>query len=91
MDQIGGEGQFLALKQPFIVGRHPDETSLNSWMRAQGWCPWQPPTDLALFQDLTWRRDDFLATDVRPENALVAEADGQIRAIDFIMGKVPTQ
>jgi hypothetical protein len=35
----------------------------------------------------TWRNDGWVATDVRPENALIAESDGQIRAIDFILGK----
>ena len=27
------------------------------------------------------------ATDVRPENALVADADGSLTAIDFIVGR----
>ena len=35
----------------------------------------------------TWQKDRWMATDVRPENALIAESDGQIRAIDFILGK----
>ena len=34
---------------------------------------------------LTWKKDSFLATDVRPENALVAEATGMIHPIDFIV------
>ena len=33
----------------------------------------------------TWRRGDVIATDVRPENAILAEADGQIYPFDFIL------
>ncbi len=34
---------------------------------------------------VTWRREDVLATDVRPENAILAESDGQIYSFDFIL------
>jgi hypothetical protein len=77
---------FWRLKQPFILGSHPDTPTLESWMIDEGWKRWAPPTDLAMIQNQTWRRDRFIATDVRPENALIAESDGMIRAIDFIMG-----
>jgi len=87
LDQIGGAGDFLVLKQPFIAGFHPDEPSLHQWMHSQGWEPWSPPTDLAMIANLSWRKGPWIATDVRPENALVAEVDGQIRAIDFIVGR----
>jgi hypothetical protein len=40
-----------------------------------------------MIANLSWRKGPWIATDVRPENALVAEADGIIRAIDFIIGK----
>jgi hypothetical protein len=36
LDQVGSKGEFLVLKQPFILGHHPDEASLHEWMRAQG-------------------------------------------------------
>ena len=89
LDQAGARGEFLALRQPFILGSHPDVSTLEAWMNDQGWARWQPPTDLAMIQTQTWRRDRFIATDVRPENALVAECDGSIHAIDFIMGRLP--
>ncbi|GEP43652.1 hypothetical protein BGE01nite_29430 [Brevifollis gellanilyticus] len=88
LDQIGSAGDFLVLKQPFIAGSHPDESTLHQWMHAQGWEHWSPTSDLAMIANLTWRKGPWIATDVRPENALVAEADGMIRAIDFIIGKV---
>lgn len=88
LDQIGTAGDFLVLRQPFIAGCHPDESTLARWMTDQGWTRWSPPTDLAMIANLTWRKDHWIATDVRPENALIAEADGSIRAIDFIIGHV---
>ena len=87
LDQIGSTGDFLVLRQPFIAGFHPDEFTLHRWMRDQGWECWSPPSDLAMIVHQTWRKDGWVATDVRPENALIAESDGQIRAIDFILGK----
>jgi|GEM_PF-1667318 len=88
LDQIGEAGDFLVLRQPFIAGFHPDELSLHQWMMDRGWRPCSLPTDLAMIANLTWRKDDWLATDVRPENALIAEADSGIYAIDFIVGQV---
>lgn len=88
LDQVGSEGDFLVLRQPFIAGCHPDEASLDEWMTDKGWVRWSPPTDLAMIANLTWRRDEWIATDVRPENALLAEADGRIHAIDFIIGRI---
>ena len=41
-----------------------------------------------MLRDLTWIRGEDIATDVRPENALIAEVDDRIYAIDFIMGKL---
>lgn len=88
LDQVGGDGEFLVLKQPFIAGYHPDEFTLHQWMSECGWKLCSLPTDLAMIANLTWRKDNWLATDVRPENALVAEADNSIRAIDFIIGRI---
>lgn len=88
LDQVGTAGDFLVLRQPFIEGCHPDEPSLSRWMTERGWSRWSPPTELDMIANLTWRRDEWIATDVRPENALLAEADGVIRAIDFIVGRV---
>lgn len=87
LDQIGSAGDFLVSKQPFIAGFHPDEPSLHQWMHSQGWERWSAASDLAMIANLSWRKSPWIATDVRPENALVAEADGKIRAIDFIVGK----
>lgn len=88
LDQVGTAGDLLVLRQPFIEGCHPDESSLSRWMTDRGWSRWSPPTDLDMIANLTWRRNEWIATDVRPENALVAETDGVIRAIDFIVGRV---
>ncbi|MES2919946.1 MAG: hypothetical protein V4819_00250 [Verrucomicrobiota bacterium] len=38
-----------------------------------------------LGRPLTWRRRDVTSTDVRMENALLAESDGQIHPFDFIL------
>lgn len=62
---------------------------LHEWMAGQGWTPLSPPADLVILRDLTWRRGDLIATDVRPEKALVSGADGGLMAIDFILGKMP--
>ncbi len=89
LDQIGAQGRFLALRQPFILGRHPEERILHEWMADQGWTRLSPPADLVMLRDLTWRRGDCIATDVRPENALVSDTDGGLTAIDFILGQIP--
>ena len=34
---------------------------------------------------LSWRRGDVTATDVRPENAILAESDGRIYRLGFIL------
>jgi hypothetical protein len=88
LDQVGTAGDFLVLRQPFIEGGHPDEPPLSRWMTEQGWTRWSPPTELDMIANLTWRRYEWIATDVRPENTLLAEAGGVIRAIDFIVGRV---
>jgi len=89
--QIGSPADFAARLDGAQVGAELLEIfreSLDQWMMGQGWVRWSPPTDLAMIANLTWRRDEWIATDVRPENALLAEADGRIHAIDFIIGRI---
>lgn len=88
LDFIGSRGDFLTLSQPFFVGHRPDEAELADWMHENGWEPWEPPTDQDTVLRHTWRRDDFAATDVLPRNAIATEADGRIRAIDFIVTRL---
>lgn len=76
---------FLAFGQPFIVGRHPTVAELSDYMQSLGWVPHQEPCSGETLELLTWKKDSFLATDVRPENALVAEATEMIHPIDFIV------
>lgn len=83
LDALGTEADFVTLSQPFYVGRRPCEDELEEWMKACGWEPWSPPTDQATVAQHTWRRDDFVATDVVTRNAIVAEADERLRAIDL--------
>jgi hypothetical protein len=80
--------RFAWFEECFQSGEHPDELRLHEWMHAHGWTPWLPPTDLAMIQMQSWRRGEFIATDVRPENALVAESDQGIRPIDFIVARI---
>jgi hypothetical protein len=85
LDTLGTEADFLTLSQPFLVGRRPCEDELEGWMKATGWEPWSPPTDQATVNLHTWRRGNYVATDVLPRNAIVTEADNRLRAIDFIV------
>lgn len=54
-------------------------------MAKRGWDPFAPPTRLDMLATQTWRRGAVIASDVRPENAILAEADGQIYPFDFIL------
>ncbi len=54
-------------------------------MQREGWQPESPPTRLDMLATLTWRRGHVVATDVRPENAILAEVDGEIYPFDFIL------
>lgn len=85
IDCLGEAGDFLLLRQPFILGEHPTVDDLHAWMRGQGWAHCQPQSEASVIRDLTWRRGSCSATDVRPENALMASSDGELRAIDFIV------
>ena len=88
IEAIGEAQDFLLLRQPFIVGEHPTEDQLHDWMREHGWRKISPPADLQVIRDLTWQRDHWLATDVRPENALISKYDDEMRAIDFIIQQI---
>ncbi len=87
IEMVGAESDFLLMRQPFLVGEHPTEAGLADWMRGQGWERWQPEANLRALRELSWRKDSVVATDVRPENAILAEADGTIYPIDFIVGE----
>ena len=82
---LSTDGSFLLLQQPFIVGENPPLPQLADWMHQRGWQPFVPPTRHAMLATQTWRRGDVIATDVRPENAILAESDGQIYPFDFIL------
>ena len=85
IDSLGENDEFLAFRQPFIVGRHPTEAELHAHMRGLGWAPHNAPCVGDTLEKLTWIKGRFLATDVRSENALVSEATGMIHPIDFIV------
>jgi hypothetical protein len=61
----------------------------NEWMTHCGWQRWSPATDQATVAQHSWRRGDYVATDVLPRNAILTDADDRIRAIDFIVAQVP--
>jgi hypothetical protein len=54
-------------------------------MRSLGWSPHHEPCFGDTLEKLTWKKAPFLATDVRPENALVSEATETVHPIDFIV------
>jgi hypothetical protein len=85
VDCIGENETFLAFRQPFILGRHPTMSELDGHMRSLGWTPHQEPCSGETLERLTWKKGAHLATDVRPENALVAESTGVVHPIDFIV------
>lgn len=85
LDSIGEGDAFLVFRQPFILGRHPTESELHGHMRSLGWSPHKEPCFGDTLDQLTWKKGRFLATDVRPENALVAASTGEIHPIDFIV------
>jgi len=85
LDSIGENDTFLVFRQPFILGRHPTESELHSHMRSLGWSPHHEPCFGDTLEKLTWKKVPFLATDVRPENALVSEATETVHPIDFIV------
>jgi len=88
LDSLGTRADFLTLSQPFFVGRRPCEDELEEWMKACGWEPWSPNTESAVVAQQTWRRGEFVATDVAPRNAIITEADNKLRAIDFVVTRL---
>ena len=88
IERVGEGGAFLLMRQPFIAGEHPAVEALHKEMLERGWEPCEPNAIGATLAELSWRRDDILATDVRPENAILADADGRIYPIDFVVGLV---
>jgi hypothetical protein len=82
---LAADGSFLLLQQPFILGENPTSPQLADWMHQRGWQLFVPPTRHDMLANQTWRRGDVIATDVRPENAILAEADGQIYPFDLIL------
>lgn len=77
--------QILVFRQPFILGRHPTVSELAGHMLSLGWAPHREPSLGETVELLTWKKGTYLATDVRPENALVSEATGTVHPIDFIV------
>jgi hypothetical protein len=88
LHSLGSDGGFLLLQQPFLVGENPTPSQLGEWMHLHGWKPFVPPTRHDMLATLTWRRGNIIATDVRPENAILAEADGEIYPFDFILARM---
>jgi hypothetical protein len=85
---LGSDASFLLLGQPFLVGENPSPAQLTDWMHRHDWRPYLPPTRHDMLSTLTWQRGEIIATDVRPENAILAEADGEIYPFDFILGRM---
>lgn len=88
LDSFGSDADFLTLSQPFFGGRRPCEEELEDWMQQNGWEPWSPATDQVTVAENSWRRAEYVATDVLPRNTIVTEADGRLRAIDFIVTRI---
>lgn len=85
---LGNDGSFLLLTQPFLVGENPEMESLSTWMIRAGWERFEAPSDLEMLAKQTWQRQSILASDVRSENAILAEADGKIYPFDFVVTRM---
>ena len=85
IDCIGESDAFLVFRQPFILGRHPTASELAAHMHSLGWTPHREPCLGETLEHLTWKKGPYLASDVRPENAILAESSGTIHPIDFIV------
>lgn len=88
IDSIAEDGSFLLMRQPFILGENPYREEVTRWMENLGWEKYVPPTESRLLHELTWRKDELLATDVRPENVIVSRYDEAFYSIDFIMASL---
>ncbi len=89
LEAVGTDADFIVLSQPFILGDHPAADALEGRMRDHGWHKVELRSELNMLTTQSWQKGDCLATDVRPENAILAEADGQIYPFDFIMARKP--
>lgn len=85
---VGEDGGFLLMQQPFIKGEHPNVEDLNAEMQERGWEPFVVESEIETLRNQSWRQGNYLATDVRPENAIRADADGKIYPIDFVVGEL---
>ena len=90
IDSVADDGSFFLFRQRFIGGPHPTEEALHAWMIAHGWVRSSELAHGKTLSELTWMKDKFLVTDVRPENVIQADADGELYPIDFIVsGDIP--
>lgn len=85
IEAVADDGSFLLMRQPFFLGENPYPKDLHKWMKRSGWSRCVPETESRMVNELSWRRDDVIATDVRPENVICSAADGDFYSIDFIM------
>ncbi|MBK1833664.1 hypothetical protein [Roseibacillus ishigakijimensis] len=90
IEAIGAGCSFLLLSQPFFVGSHPEPSQLAAEMQTRGWEPHRPSSQLSTLLNLSWKKGHQLATDVRPENVILAESDGKLYPFDFIVGQEPS-
>ena len=81
---IGESRDFLVLTQPFLLGENPELEFLGELMSESGWEPFAPLSELVMMRTQSWKKGSIIATDVRPENAILAESDGVIYPFDFI-------
>jgi len=82
---IGKNSDFMVLTQPFLLGENPKPDILSAYMHNSGWEPFSPPSELVMIKTQTWKKGRIIATDVRPENAILAECDDEIYPFDFIV------
>jgi hypothetical protein len=89
LDVVGLDADYLTLSQPFFGGRGPCADELEEWMTHCGWQRWSPATDQATVVQHSWRRGDYVATDVLPRNAILTDADDRIRAMISLSPRCP--
>jgi len=71
-----------SLSSSAVTPRFPN--SPHTCVRKAGF-PIKNPASEKPCKTSPWKKGRYLATDVRPENALVAESTGTIHPIDFIV------
>ncbi len=90
IDAIADDGSFFLFRQIFIAGTHPTEEALHTWMTGHGWTRSFDSAHGKTLSTLTWTKGKFIATDVRPENVIQADSNGELYPIDFIVsGDIP--